>query len=86
MQVPTNTLWFGIDVSKATFDVALGPIDHKRPPHQKFPRTQAGCRSCLTWASDLVPGGTSNNPIGSGLTPGLARVNFLAVVLHMGWK
>lgn len=57
MQVPANTLWFGIDVSKATIDVALGPDGCKRPPHQKFQRTQDGCRACLLWATSLVPGG-----------------------------
>jgi transposase len=58
MQVPTNTLWFGIDVSKATIDVALGPDGRKKPPHQKFPRTQEGCRACLSWVTDLVPRGS----------------------------
>lgn len=58
MQVPTNTLWFGIDVSKATIDVALGPDGRRKPPHQKFPRTQEGCRACLLWAADLASGGS----------------------------
>jgi transposase len=57
MQVSARPRWFGIDVSKATFDIALPPGASRKAPHRKFPRTQQGCRDCLGWMEDhLSPG------------------------------
>lgn len=57
MEVSVVPRWFGIDVSKATFDVALYPGGSRKPPHQKFPRTRQGCQACLDWMEDhLSPG------------------------------
>ena len=57
MEVSTNAQWFGIDVSKATFDIALFQEHSRKPPHQKFPRTPQGCRECLCWVTEHLPPG-----------------------------
>lgn len=46
--------WLGIDVSKATFDVALPVL--KGFAQSKFPRDRAGAVCCLKWARQQLPG------------------------------
>lgn len=52
MEVLAVPRWFGIDVSKTTFDIALHPGGSRKPPHRKFPRTRRGCEECLAWMDD----------------------------------
>ena len=58
MQIPSpsNLLWIGVDVSKATFDAALwGHQDFQKMATAAFPRTEEGVRAFRTWA--LAHGG-----------------------------
>jgi len=56
MEVSAVPRWFGIDVSKATFDVALARWGARRAPHRKFPRSRQGCQECLSWMEEhLTP-------------------------------
>ena len=58
MQIPSpsNLLWIGVDVSKATFDAALwGHQDFQRMATAAFPRTEEGVQAFRTWA--LAHGG-----------------------------
>jgi len=57
MEVSTIPLWYGVDVSKETFDVALYQVDTRKAPHNKFPRTLKGCRECLNWVDKHLPVG-----------------------------
>jgi transposase len=57
MTVPTNTRWFGVDVSKATFDISLDLEEGKKATHRKFPRTPQGSQSCLAWVDENLPPG-----------------------------
>ena len=53
---PSNLLWIGVDVSKATFDAALwGHQDFQRMATAAFPRTEEGALAFRTWA--LAHGG-----------------------------
>ena len=52
MQIPSpsNLLWIGVDVSKATFDAALwGHQDFQKMATAAFPRTEEGVRAFRTW-------------------------------------
>jgi len=56
MLSPSNLLWIGVDVSKATFDAALwGHQDFQKMATAAFPRTEEGVRAFRTWA--LAHGG-----------------------------
>jgi transposase len=55
MEVSTTLRWFGIDVSKATFDTALYTEDTRKAPHGHFSRTREGCMEFLTWVDGHVP-------------------------------
>jgi len=55
MQVSKQTRWVGVDVSKATFDVAFAPPGARKCLHRQFPRSRDGCSACLDWVSDQVP-------------------------------
>lgn len=57
MEVSTVPRWYGIDVSKDTFDVALFQAEARKAPHNKFPRTRKGCRACLDWVDRQLPPG-----------------------------
>jgi transposase len=57
MEISNTLRWFGIDVSKATFDIALFPSDGRKAHHKQFPRTQHGCQECLHWVEEHVPPG-----------------------------
>jgi transposase len=57
MEISNTLRWFGVDVSKATFDIALFPKDGRKAPHRKFPRTCEGCRDCLQWVEEHVSAG-----------------------------
>jgi transposase len=53
---PSNLLWIGVDVSKATFDAALwGHQDFQRMATAAFLRTEEGALAFRTWA--LAHGG-----------------------------
>lgn len=58
MPVSTRPRWFGIDVSKATFDIACASGEPRKPPHRKFPRTLQGCLECLEWVEAYLPPGS----------------------------
>lgn len=50
MLSPSNLLWIGVDVSKATFDAALwGHQDFQKMATAAFPRTEEGVRDFRTW-------------------------------------
>ena len=57
MEVTVKPRWFGIDVSKDTFDVAIFPGEARKGPHIKLPRTRSGCKECLRWVDRMVPEG-----------------------------
>ena len=57
MEVSTLPRWYGIDVSKATFDVAVHQPDGRKPQHHKFSRTRQGCQDCLNWIDKHLPAG-----------------------------
>lgn len=59
MEVSRTLRWFGVDVSKATFDIALFPGEGKRANHRQFPRTPQGCGECLHWLEMYLPPGQS---------------------------
>lgn len=55
MQVSKQTRWVGVDVSKATFDVAWAPPGARKGVHRQFPRSRDGCLACLDWVNDQIP-------------------------------
>ncbi len=59
MEISNTLRWFGIDVSKATFDIALSPSEGSKARHKQYPRNPQGCRECLHWVEEHVPLGES---------------------------
>jgi len=57
MAVSTVPKWYGIDVSKASFDVAVHQQGGRKVQHHKFSRTRQGCRECLSWIDKCLPAG-----------------------------
>jgi transposase len=55
MQVPKQTRWVGVDVSKATIDVAFARPGTRKGLHHQFPRSRDGCLACLDWVNDQIP-------------------------------
>lgn len=55
MQVSKQTRWVGVDVSKATFDVAFAPPGARKALHRQFPRSRDGCLACLDWVNGQIP-------------------------------
>ena len=54
MQVSKQIRWVGVDVSKATFNVAFAPPGARKCLHRQFPRSRDGCLACLDWVNDQV--------------------------------
>jgi transposase len=57
MEVSNQPKWFGIDVSKATFDIGVSPGEARKGPHLKLPRTREGCETCWGWVDRQVVNG-----------------------------
>ncbi len=57
MEVSIKPRWFGINVSKDTFDVSMFPGEARKAPHIKLPRSRQGCQECLHWVDRQVPQG-----------------------------
>lgn len=59
MEVSPTLRWFGIDVSKATFEAALPARGPRKAPHGTFSRSPEGCQACLGWMETHLGSGDS---------------------------